>query len=86
MLVLEPQPFRSYQNAVHKAGVQAAPFKKINELKLKPESFCEFLTQRVGFELVQQLHAVSQVAGEEAVPVKGFDRPILVMRKPRLHH
>lgn len=82
VLILEPQPFKSYQNAVHKAGVHAAPFKKIGQFKLRPEAFCDFLTQRVGFELVRQMNAVSQVAGDQAVPVKGFDRPIIVLRKP----
>lgn len=81
-MIFEPQPFKSYQSAVHKAGQQSAQFKKVSQLKLRPEGFCDFLTQRVGFELVQQLSAVSQVAGDGAVPVKGFDRPILVLRKP----
>lgn len=82
LLVLEPQPFKSYKNAVHKPGVQAAPFVNLGQLKLRPEQYGEFLTQRVGFELVQQLGAVSEAAGAEAVSVKGFDRPILVLRKP----
>jgi hypothetical protein len=81
ILVLEPQPFKSYKNAVHKPGVHEAPFHKLDELKLRPDAFCDFLTQRVGFELVQQLHAVSDATGSQAVPVKGFDRPILVLRK-----
>lgn len=80
--MLEPQPFKSYKNAVHKPGVQAAPFVNLEQLKLRPEQYAEFLTQRVGFELVQQLSAVSEAAGAEAVSVKGFDRPILVLRKP----
>jgi 7SK snRNA methylphosphate capping enzyme len=82
LLVLEPQPWKSYQAAVHKQGGTAAPFYKPEQLKLRPEGFVEFLTQRVGFDLVQQLSAVSQAAGPGAVPVKGFDRPILVLRKP----
>eukprot|EP00775_Hariotina_reticulata_P007037 gene7037-7251_t len=82
ILVLEPQPFKSYKNAAHKPGVQEAPFHKLDQLKLRPDAFCDFLTQRVGFELVQQLHAVSDATGSQAVPVKGFDRPILVLRKP----
>ncbi|WIA28505.1 hypothetical protein OEZ86_011048 [Tetradesmus obliquus] len=82
LLVLEPQPWKSYQAAVHKQGGTSAPFYKPEQLKLRPEGFVGFLTQRVGFELVQQLSAVSQAAGPGAVPVKGFDRPILVLRKP----
>lgn len=80
--MLEPQPWKSYHSAVHKQGGTAAPFYKVEQLKMRPEGFAEFLTQRVGFELVQQLNAVSQAAGADAVPVKGFDRPILVLRKP----
>jgi 7SK snRNA methylphosphate capping enzyme len=82
LLVLEPQPFKSYKSAIHKPGVQAAPFVDLEQLKLRPEQFAEFLTQRVGFELVQQLNAVSEAAGADAVSVKGFDRPIIVLRKP----
>ncbi|KAF6250319.1 Bicoid-interacting protein 3-domain-containing protein [Scenedesmus sp. NREL 46B-D3] len=82
LLVLEPQPWKSYQAAVHKQGGTAAPFSKPEQLKLRPEGFLDFLTQRVGFVLVQQLSAVSRAAGPGAVPVKGFDRPILVLRKP----
>uniref|UniRef100_A0A383VRI8 RNA methyltransferase n=1 Tax=Tetradesmus obliquus TaxID=3088 RepID=A0A383VRI8_TETOB len=82
LLVLEPQPWKSYQAAVHKQGGTSAPFYKPEQLKLRPEGFVGFLTQRVGFKLVQQLSAVSQAAGPGAVPVKGFDRPILVLRKP----
>ena len=79
---MEPQPFKSYKNAIHKPGVQAAPYVDLDQLKLRPEQFGDFLTQRVGFELVQQLGAVSEAAGADAVSVKGFDRPILVLRKP----
>jgi hypothetical protein len=58
-----------------------APFYSLDSLKLRPEGFLAFLTERVGFELVRELSAVSQAAGEDAVPVKGFDRPILVLRR-----
>lgn len=81
VLVLEPQPFKSYKSALHKPGVEAAPYYNLDQLKLRPEQYVEFLTQRVGFELVQQLSAVSEAAGAEAVSVKGFDRPIIVLRK-----
>jgi hypothetical protein len=80
--VLEPQPFKSYKSALHKPGVAAAPYVNLDQLKLRPEQYVEFLTQRVGFEPVQQLSAVSEAAGAEAVSVKGFDRPIIVLRKP----
>lgn len=80
--MLEPQPFKSYKSALHKPGVQAAPFVKLDQLKLRPEQFADYLTQRVGFELVKQLDAVSGAAGADAVSVKGFDRPIIVLRKP----
>lgn len=80
--MLEPQPFKSYKSALHKPGVEAAPYYNLDQLKLRPEQYVEFLTQRVGFELVQQLSAVSEAAGAEAVSVKGFDRPIVVLRKP----
>jgi hypothetical protein len=82
LLVLEPQPFKSYKNAVHKPGVAAAPFVDLTRLKLRPEAYADFLVQRVGFELVTQLEAVSDGAGADAVPLKGFDRPIIVLRKP----
>jgi 7SK snRNA methylphosphate capping enzyme len=82
LLVLEPQPFRSYKSAVHKPGVEHAPFVDLARLRLRPEGYAEFLAQRVGFEMLQQLQAVSQAAGEGAVPLKGFDRPIMLLRKP----
>jgi 7SK snRNA methylphosphate capping enzyme len=82
LLVLEPQPYKSYKNAINKPGVKDAAFADLDQIRLRPEQFAEYLVQQVGFQLVQRLSAVSEAAGAEAVSVKGFDRPILVLRKP----
>lgn len=76
LLILEPQPWKSYHTAVHKQDMSSVAYRKYEALKLRPDKFQEYLTERVGFEFVRQLHAVDEENS------KGFDRPILVLRKP----
>jgi len=54
--VLEPQPWSSYHTAVHKQDMRDVPYRKYEQLKLRPEGFMQYLTQRVGFELLAELH------------------------------
>ncbi|KAF8072586.1 RNA methyltransferase [Scenedesmus sp. PABB004] len=79
LLVLEPQPWKSYRAAVHKHGNALAPFVRLDALKLHPDGFADFLTRRVGFELLVELSVLSQAPGVDAAPAQGFDRPILLV-------
>ena len=64
VLVLEPQPWRSYHAAVHKRDTSAVPFRRYSELlKLRPEAFEAYLTGEVGFELVARLRAAGEGEG-----------------------
>ncbi|KAG2489264.1 hypothetical protein HYH03_012284 [Edaphochlamys debaryana] len=72
-LVLEPQPWKSYKRAVHKATAHGVPYSRLDELELRPEGFEAYLTDTVGFQLEERLHEGGDV---------GFDRPLLLLRKP----
>jgi hypothetical protein len=56
--------------------LEALPYTDLNAFQLRPQRFREYLEKHLGFELV----------AERAVDVaaKGFDRPLLVFRKPEL--
>lgn len=45
LLVLEPQPWRSYCNAVVKKQTAAVPFSELHALQLRPEGFLQLLTE-----------------------------------------
>jgi hypothetical protein len=56
VLVLEPQPWRSYHAAARKRATCAVPFRRCNELlKMRPDGFAGYLTSVVGFELIAEL-------------------------------
>ena len=71
-------------------------FHRLEELQLRPEGFATWLCESLGFRLVRRLAAPAagpadaQADAEEAVegttgqPAagRGFDRPIIVLRKP----
>ena len=68
LLILEPQPWKSYNSAVHKQDMHEVPFRRYEQLKLRPEGFVEFLTSRVGFVLLEKMQpellaAVREVEG-----------------------
>lgn len=72
LLILEPQPWRSYKAIRHKHNVKW-PHVPLSELQLRPEGFVELLRSRFGLVVVN-----------EATPhggVEGFRRPVVVMAK-----
>ncbi|GLI67704.1 hypothetical protein VaNZ11_011972 [Volvox africanus] len=75
LLILEPQPWKSYNRAVHKTTTNAVPYKRIEQLQLRPQHFVEYLTNQLGFVLESQLREGQGV---------GFDRPMYLLRKPML--
>jgi hypothetical protein len=77
LLVLEPQQWKSYQNARHKQDLAGVRFARCEQLRLRPGAFTDYLQRQVGFELVAELGV-----GSELGAVRGFDRPILVLRRP----
>ncbi|KAK9824349.1 hypothetical protein WJX72_009605 [[Myrmecia] bisecta] len=71
--VLEPQPWRSYKQAMRKQGVSAAPHSQLDQLHFRPEAFMEYLVQELTFKLVR--------SPEVAESAPGFDRPMYVFKK-----
>lgn len=55
--------------------VAALPFKELSAFQLRPAAFAAHLTGELGFELLAE-----RSIGDAA---KGFDRPLLVFRKPQ---
>ncbi|GAX83465.1 hypothetical protein CEUSTIGMA_g10890.t1 [Chlamydomonas eustigma] len=74
LLVLEPQPWRSYRSAIHKQQTCNVPFRRIEQLQLRPDGFLTFLTDKVGFTVVADLNA-----GNTA---HHFDRPLYILQRP----
>lgn len=74
ILVLEPQPWSSYESALRKQDMSGVAFRKLDRLKLRPDAYADFLTRRVGFQLLERLQVDSSA--------KGFDRPLYVFQKP----
>jgi len=72
-LVLEPQPWRSYERAVRKPGVAAACV-PLGGLRLRPPGFGDRLRAAHGLTFVRRLDVAA--AGSA-----GFDRPLLLFRK-----
>lgn len=70
--VLEPQPWKSYQNNYRISETTAENYKKIS---FRPESFQELLLDKIGFRTVEDV--TSSLSGTKS----GFNRPILVFRK-----
>jgi len=73
LLVLEPQPWRSYCQAITKKQTSAVPFRNLEALRLRPEAFIDTLTN-MGFQLLVNLNE-----GSTAI---GFSRPMYVLLKP----
>ncbi|KAA6425547.1 MAG: hypothetical protein FRX49_04444 [Trebouxia sp. A1-2] len=71
--ILEPQPWRSYQQARRKQDMSAAPFAKLDMLKLRPEGFPDYLEQELGFMLARELHVATSSAG--------FNRPMYLFQR-----
>lgn len=79
LLLIEPQPWKSYQNASAKLRKEhAVPvgsyFDRIQELKLRPEAFPDYLCDELGFRLVKRMNISDSVR-------HGFDRPMYLFRK-----
>jgi 7SK snRNA methylphosphate capping enzyme len=70
--ILEYQPWKSY---VKNRNTSAKTKENFPSLQIRPEQFEEIITQ-IGFELVSRL-------GTPIEEAKGFNRPILLLRKPR---
>jgi 7SK snRNA methylphosphate capping enzyme len=69
--ILEYQPWKSY---VKNRNNSAKSKENFPSLQIRPEQFEEILTE-IGFELVSRL-------GTPVEEAKGFNRPILLLRKP----
>ncbi|XP_062090852.1 probable RNA methyltransferase At5g51130 [Humulus lupulus] len=72
IFVLEPQPWKSYDNNRHVSKTTAENFKKII---FRPECFQELLLDKIGFRTVEDV--TSALSGSKT----GFNRPIFVFRK-----
>lgn len=70
--ILEYQPWKSY---VKNRNASSKSKENFPSLKIRPEEFETIVTQ-IGFELVSRL-------GTPIEEAKGFNRPILLLRKPR---
>ncbi|CAL8463038.1 g2572 [Coccomyxa elongata] len=71
-LILEPQPWSSYQAAVHKPGMRER-LQPLSSLYLRPEDLPHYATQQFRFTFVRQLRAPENA--------NGFDRPIYLFQK-----
>lgn len=72
ILVLEPQPWKSYQNNYRISETTTENYKKIS---FRPAWFQEILLDMIGFRTVEDV--TSSLSGTKS----GFNRPILVFRK-----
>jgi len=70
--IVEPQPWPSYRNHRKDTSTTATYFK---EIQMYPKSFSDVLQSEVGFILIM---AIQPHPDQK----KGFQRPILVFRKP----
>lgn len=71
--ILEYQPWSSYIKNRNNSSVTKDNFRSI---KIQPSQFEEILTQSIGFEIIQRL-------GTSLENSKGFNRPILILKKPQ---
>ncbi|KAF9662559.1 hypothetical protein SADUNF_Sadunf18G0066800 [Salix dunnii] len=72
ILVLEPQPWQSYEKNRRVSEITAMNYRTI---MFRPESFREILLDKIGFRRVEDITA--GLSGSKA----GFDRPIFVYHK-----
>ncbi|KAK3235534.1 hypothetical protein CYMTET_54270 [Cymbomonas tetramitiformis] len=73
LFLLEPQPWKSYKQAMRKQDMPTEVRELLPQLKLRPDHFQKLLLQEVGFSEVTKLQV-----GESA---EGFNRPLLLFRK-----
>ena len=71
--VLEYQPWKSYERKKNTSLVTRAMF---NEIVIRPDDFEGIITQDIGFEITER-------RGPPLADAKGFNRPILVLSKPK---
>lgn len=80
LLLLEPQPWSSYQVAARKVPRRLAPpqsfFHRQHELRLRPDGFAAYLSSALGFRLVKAFGGRPDDVG-----TAGFQRPLLLLRK-----
>ncbi|KAK4280918.1 hypothetical protein QN277_012471 [Acacia crassicarpa] len=72
VFVLEPQPWKSYENS---RGVSETSAINYRNIMFRPEKFQEILLDKVGFRTVED------VTSELSRTKTGFDRPVLVFKK-----
>lgn len=72
VLVLEPQPWSSYKQAVRKQDMTAAPYHQLWKLQFRPHMFAKHLTENVGFELVKARGASRCAAWASPSPGRGI--------------
>ncbi|KAL0000033.1 hypothetical protein SO802_019635 [Lithocarpus litseifolius] len=72
VLVLEPQPWKSYENNRLVSETTAMNYRSI---LFRPAKFQEILLDKIGFRKVEDI--TSHLSGSKA----GFNRPILVFHK-----
>ncbi|XP_061343877.1 probable RNA methyltransferase At5g51130 [Gastrolobium bilobum] len=72
ILVLEPQPWKSYESNRNASETTAANYRNI---MIRPEQFQEILLDKIGFRTVKDI--TSGLTGSKT----GFNRPILVFQK-----
>ena len=73
LLILEPQPWRSYRKALQKRGVAAELHSTVlSELQLRPLSLPRYLSQH-GFRLVRELQVPPST--------RGFQRPMYLFER-----
>lgn len=70
LLILEPQPWKSYAS---KRNVSEVARKNFREIQLRPEAFPELLIEKIGFKSSVELKVPSSNTG--------FNRPLFLYRK-----
>ena len=75
-MVIEYQPWKSYVNNRNASEVCKYNFE--NNISIRPEDFERILEEDIGFTIVDR-------RGTDLRNAKGFNRPILVLKKENLH-
>lgn len=73
LFLLEPQPWKSYKQAMRKQDMPTEVRELLPQLKLRPDNFQKLLLQEVGFREVTKLQVRESA--------EGFNRPLLLFRK-----
>ncbi|KAI7835533.1 hypothetical protein COHA_010579, partial [Chlorella ohadii] len=72
--------FASFHDALAPGGLlllEPQPWRSLHELQLRPDQFADYLCSQLGFRLLKQF-------GVQESASAGFDRPMLLLRKPGL--